>query len=613
MPLPRDTEHFEEILQYLQQTHGFDFTAYKRASLMRRLFKRMQAVNAGTFEDYFDYLQVHQDEFALLFNTILINVTSFFRDAEVWTMLSEDVLPTLAGQHDSIRIWSAGCASGQEPYSLAMLLAEHIGMPALRDRVKIYATDVDDDALSNARTATYPARDLEDVKPEWMSRYFEHNGSGQYTVSRDLRRAVIFGRHDLLTDVPISRVDLLICRNTLMYFTADAQSKVLARFYFSLKPNGVIVLGRAEMLFNHGTMYNPIDLKRRIFRTVARNGRDRIAALTQGARNGMHPISRLREAAFESGSPAQIVLDHTGTVAFLNEPARVRFGLTLGDVNRPLQDLELSYRPAELRGLVDKALIERSEVSMRDVQWTEGSQTRVYNIVVTPLYNEDASLLGTRISFYDVTEYKSLQSELLHSKQELETAYEELQSTNEELETTNEELQSTIEELETTNEELQSTNEELETMNEELQSANEELQTINDELRNRSTDLNSAHAFLESVFTSLRSGVVVIDRDLRVQVWNHRAEDLWGVRAKEAQQVNFLGLDIGLPVNDLRSSLKDILAGTQTHAEVVLPATSRRGKPMECRVTMAPLRDSSDGVEGVILLMDERRTAEANS
>ena len=244
------------------------------------------------------------------------------------------------------------------------------------------------------------------------------------------------------------------------------------------------------------------------------------------------------------------------------------------------------------------------------MQWVQNGETRVYNILATPLYGEDAALLGTRITFYDVTAYKSLESELQHSKQELETAYEELQSTNEELETTNEELQSTIEELETTNEELQSTNEELETMNEELQSANEELQTINDELRNRSTDLNSAHAFLESVFTSLRSGVVVVDRDLRVRVWNHRAEDLWGMRADEAQHASFLALDIGLPVNDLRPSLRDILTGSAQQTEVVLPATSRRGKPMKCRVTMAPLRDSNDGIEGVILLMDERRDQE---
>jgi two-component system CheB/CheR fusion protein len=465
MAVPRDTEHFEEILQYLQQTHGFDFTAYKRASLMRRVLKRMHSVDVATFEDYFDYLQMHQEEFAQLFNTILINVTSFLRDPEVWTTLADDVLPDLVGSSEGIRVWSAGCASGQEPYSIAMLFAELMGVTAMRERVKIYATDVDEDALSAARAATFPSRDLENVKPEWVARYFEPTASGSYTVHRDVRRAVIFGRHDLLNDVPISRVHLLLCRNTLMYFTADAQTKVLSRFYFSLNPAGVIVLGRAEMLFSHGTMFAPIDLKRRIFRTVAKNGRDRAGVLAQGGRDAMNSNTRLRDAAFEGGAIAQVILDANRTVAFVNEPARATFRLSQADVGKPFQDLEMSYRPTELRGVIDKAVAERREVALKDVEWTNGGRSTVYNIVVTPLYAEDGALLGTRLTFYDVTEYKSLEAELQHSKQELETAYEELQSTNEELETTNEELQSTIEELETTNEELQSTNEELETMN----------------------------------------------------------------------------------------------------------------------------------------------------
>jgi len=503
-------------------------------------------------------------------------------------------------------VWSAGCASGQEPYSLAMLFADRIGVQGLRERVKIYATDVDEAALAAARAGSYTARDLQDVRPEWVERYFEPVGTGHYAFSREMRRAVIFGRHDLLSDVPISRVDLLMCRNTLMYFTAEAQARVLGRLYFSVKPTGVLVIGHAEMLFSHGTLFAPIDLRRRLFRPVGNpETRQSGLALAQSTIDLLNTTARLRDAAFEAGSIAQLVLAADGTLAFVNETARARFGLNNSDLGQPFQDLDISYRPAELRALLDRALAERADASMTDVEWILRGQTRIYNIVISPLYN-DTVLIGARITFHDITEYRSLESELQHSKQELETAYEELQSTNEELETTNEELQSTIEELETTNEELQSTNEELETMNEELQSANEELQTINDELRNRSTDLNSAHAFLESVFTSLRSGVVVLDRNLRVLVWNHRAEDLWGLRAEEAQRTDFLSLDIGLPVHDLRQPIRDILSGAAEHLETLLPATSRRGKALECRVILAPLHDSGDGVEGVILLMDER-------
>ena len=196
-----------------------------------------------------------------------------------------------------------------------------------------------------------------------------------------------------------------------------------------------------------------------------------------------------------------------------------------------------------------------------------------------------------------------------HSKQELETAYEELQSTNEELETTNEELQSTVEELETTNEELQSTNEELETMNEELQSTNEELQTMNDELRNRSTELNSNNAFLEAVFTSLRSAVVVLDRELRVQVWNTGALDLWGLRPDEALGASFFNLDIGLPVGELHQPIREVLSGGAMHRELALPATNRRGKSVRCRVAIAPLLGVDKAVTGTILLIEDEAIA----
>jgi two-component system CheB/CheR fusion protein len=229
--------------------------------------------------------------------------------------------------------------------------------------------------------------------------------------------------------------------------------------------------------------------------------------------------------------------------------------------------------------------------------------------VITPLFDTDRSPLGARITFVDVTPVKALQDDLLHSKQELETAYEELQSTNEELETTNEELQSTIEELETTNEELQSTNEELETMNEELQSTNEELQTMNDELRNRGLELNSANAFLEAVFTSLRSAVVVIDRDMRVTVWNAGASNLWGLRSDEAQRASFFMLDIGLPVGELHSAIRDVLSGASAHQELMVPATNRKGKAVVCRINISPLLGADRSVTGAILLMDDAAPA----
>jgi two-component system CheB/CheR fusion protein len=609
-----DHPFFDEILNHLRETRGFDFGAYKRASLMRRVIKRMQTIGVPTFEAYLDHLQVDQDEFGPLFNTILINVTSFFRDPEVWSYIAAEVVPEIVARTspvESIRIWSAGCASGAEPYTVAMLLAEQMGAEDFRERVKIYATDLDEEALAEARLAVYTERQIADVPAPLVTKYFDRT-DGQFAFSRELRRAVIFGRHDLLHDAPISRVDLLLCRNTLMYFQTEAQARIIARFYFSLKPAGFVLLGRAEMLSGHGSMFLPVDLKQRVFRPVPKaNHRDRLLLLAQAGRDilSTQPMNhaRLREAAFQSDSTCQIILDAAGTLAAANSPARQRFDLTDRDIGRPVQDLEVSYRPTDLRDAIDRALAERRDVTIKDVRMAMGRAVHFFDVTVAPLHDGDEAVLGTRITFHDITEFKSLQAALQHSKQELEAAYEELQSTNEELETTNEELQSTVEELETTNEELQSTNEELETMNEELQSTNEELQTMNEELRNRSSDLNAANSFLESMFASLQSAVVVVDREFRVQVWNHRSEDLWGVRPNEVQNSQFLGLDIGLPVSELHQPIRDVLTGAREHQDVTVAATSRRGKSITCRVTIAPLRHGDRSIRGAILLMEERR------
>ncbi len=535
-----DSLPFEEILEYLRRTRGFDFTAYKRASLMRRLVKRMHAVSCQNFDAYLDYLQVHPDEFEALFNTILINVTTFFRDAEVWEHVGHHVLPSLIAARAGkgpLRIWSAGCASGEEAYSVAMLLAEQLGLDGLRERVKIYATDVDMEALAQARLASYPPRLLESVPPPLIDKYFDPTGD-RLTLNRDLRRVVIFGKLDLLQDAPISRVDLLLCRNTLMYFNSEAQGRILGRFAFSLNPDGCLLLGRAEMLFAHSTLFAPVDLKSRLFRVSGKaQPRDRSGLPAPADSPSMvtdvpHDI-RLRQAAFDAESSAQILLDTAGHLTAINQRARQQFDLSARDIGRPLQDLEVSYRPAELRDALDRATRELRPVTLRDIHVAVAGEGRYFDVVVAPLVDDDRAVIGSRIVFDDITRYRVLQAELTASKHELDTAYEELQSTNEELETTNEELQSTVEELETTNEELQSTNEELETMNEELQSTNEELQTMNDEMRSRGGDLDAVNAFLRSVFSSLSSAVVVLDRGYLVQIWNAGATELWGVTSSE--------------------------------------------------------------------------------
>ncbi|WP_445626578.1 CheR family methyltransferase [Nostoc sp. DSM 114167] len=600
---------FENLLVYLRQSRGFDFTGYKRSTLIRRVLKRMQSLAIESFEEYQDYLEVYPEEFNHLFNTILINVTAFFRDSSAWEEIAEQILPNLINNKqaaDQIRIWSAGCASGEEAYTLAMLMAQILGAEEFRQRVKIYATDVDEDALNQARQAVYSVKDVQSIPDELRQKYFELVGN-RYVFRQDLRRSVIFGRHDLLQDAPISRLDLLVSRNTLMYFNSETQGRILARFHFALNDNGYLFLGKAEMLLMHSNLFMPLDLKNRIFTKVSMvNLRDRLLVMANPAddesSNRLARNLRLREMGFDTTPIAQIVIDTNGTLVMMNEQARILFGLFPKDLTRPFQDLELSYRPVELRSLIERAYTERRPVSITNVErYVSNTEIQYLDVQITPLQDTDGSFLGVSISFHDVTRYIKLQDALKRSQQELETTNEELQSTNEELETTNEELQSTNEELETTNEELQSTNEELETMNEELQSTNEELQTINSELSQRTTELNHTNISLISILRSLQTGVVVIDGSFNISIWNYMVEDLWGLRTDEVIGKSIFSLDIGLPVEQLRSPIRESLSGKKQFQEMILNATNRRGRQIKCYLAITPLLGIE--MQGAVLMM----------
>jgi two-component system, chemotaxis family, CheB/CheR fusion protein len=596
---------FETLLRFLRDSRGFDFTGYKRTSLRRRVNKRMELVGIDSYAAYLDHLQVHPDEFTSLFNFILINVTSFFRDEQIWRYVADEIIPAIIrgkAPDESIRVWDAGCASGEEAYSLALLFAEALGKEEFRERVKIYATDVDGEALEEARHAAYTPKQMEPVPDELVRNYFL-TSNGNFVLDQDVRRAVVFGRHDLVSDAPISRIDLLVCRNTLMYFNSDLQGKILQNFRFALNPSGFMLLGKAEMLFTRVRSFTPIDLKKRVFRPTD----DRRADLAPrgGPREPeLEPDVDTQRAAFESSPTPQLLIDSEGRVVKINASMRSLFMLSRDDVGRRLQDLEVSYRPVELRSRIDEAHARGSEVTVNGVDWKRPSGALIkLDIEVVPLFDAGGNALGTIVSFDDVTQYYNLEEELHTSHQELETAMEELQSTNEELETTNEELQSTNEELETTNEELQSTNEELETMNEELQSTNEELEAVNQEARERTVDLDDTNAFLAAVLEGIRAGMIVVDRDLQVRAWNRRAQDLWGLRADEVDGHPLTTLDIGLPVGSLLTPMRTALNDSTEVVEV--DATTRRGRAMRCRVTISPLRASAGRIDGVILVMEE--------
>jgi two-component system, chemotaxis family, CheB/CheR fusion protein len=609
-PAGEDSRELSSLLRHLKESRGFDLAGYKRATLERRVRRRMDAVGVATYSEYEDFLEVHPDEFKELFDTLLINVTSFYRDPAAWDHLKETILPKLleeTPEDQVLRVWSAGCASGEEAFTIAILLAEAMGEDQFRKRVKIYATDIDEGALAEARHAVYPQDALKGLPDSYLERYFEPNTNG-YAFRTDLRRAVIFGRNDLVQDAPISRIDLLISRNTLMYFTPETQARILGHFHFSLRETGYLFLGKSEMLITHNELFSPVDIKCRVFKKVpGAAGRDRLTLINHTLRNGPEPpgvYSRLLEGAADVSPVPQITVDANGFLAAANHLARRVFNIGRPDIGRPLQDLEISYKPIELRSAIQRVQEQRRPVGLGQVKWElAGGRESVFEVEVTPvLASDEIAAVGASISFTDVTAYAHLDAQHRVVERQLETAYEELQSTVEELETTNEELQSTNEELETTNEELQSTNEELETMNEELQSTNDELEAMNEEQRDRGSELDRLNVFLEGILGNLGLAVIVLDREQHVQLWNEAATELWGVQERETQGEHFLSLDTGFPMGDLRNAVRGALDGQST--ELNVEAVNRRGRSFTCHVRVMPLLDSGGTNYGVMMLMN---------
>ena len=597
---------FENLLEFLRDERGFDFTGYKRASLLRRTKKRMGEVQISDYESYLDFLKVHPAEFIPLFNTILINITSFFRDEMVWEFIREKVVPELLKRKekdDFIRIWSAGCASGEEPFTMGMILAEILDPEDFQQRVKIYATDVDEEALAQARQATYTSNEIKGVPSNLLDKYFT-KGKKTFSVTPMLRHAVIFGRHDLTKDAPISHLDLLICRNTLMYLNRENQQMISDRFAFALDKKGYLILGKAETLMFVKDTFRPTHFQNRIYikETQTNHSREHLQEyLKRSNDEHMDLIAKV----FEIGPVPQIVIRTDGRLILANRQAREIFDLEQDVIGRNFGDLKLSYRPIELRLLIDSVLQTKEGLEVKEVEFQSSEREQlIFNVQLKPITNKGESLKGVSIIFLDVTQDKQVCWELQKTNEELKAAYEELQTTNEELETTNEELHSTIEEVETTNEELQSTNEELETMNEELHSTNDELRATNLDLQVRTNQLNEADAFRKSILTNLKTAVITADTKMSITSWNKEAENLWGLREDEIIGENLLGLDIGFPIETLKNSIQDCLAGKTDNIETTNDAIDRRGHSIRCHVICRPLSGHESHHNGVIIMME---------
>ncbi len=599
----------KELVNKLAEERGLDLRVYKPTTLERRVQKRMQQVGIGTYPEYLEKIRSEPREINELLNVVLINVTEFFRDPQAWEIIQTAAIPKLFARlkpGDTFRAWSAGCASGEEAYSLALVIADHLG-PRLTDYdIKIYATDIDEEALQIARHGEYPADRLRLIRPEWRERYFQ--GTSKLRIIREVRRMVIFGRSNLVSDAPISHCNLIVCRNVLIYMGTAAQKQVFTRLHYVLEPDGVLFLGKAESRLSESELFRPLNSRWRIFQRIDRESREpRLDELFSPAANSEYErrlrddVGRLQvqhQLLMHTVRSGVITLDPNDIITACNEAAQTIWRLPgPGLVGRRLQNTDLLYRCPELGGRLETARNSKEPVHFQAILRSEDGD-RTIAIVLRSIFADKDERIGTLMNCEDVTSNERLQSTI----EQLEATGEELQSANEELETTNEELQSTNEELETTNEELQSTNEELETTNEELQSLNEELENMNQELETRSRELNALSGRYEETLRRMPWPVILVNRDLRIQLWNNAAQKLFGVSETSVVSVELskLPTDSALMKNLLRRC-RAVLEGNKT-LTIRDQKLRTAGGSTSFDVQFTPASRNENEVDGVLMM-----------
>ena len=620
----------EDVLERLRAARNVDFRNYKRATLRRRVARRLADRRCSSTAEYVALLDREPQEFDALISSMSIKVTRFFRDEEIWEYLRERVLPGLIQARRSkrvLRIWCAGCATGEEVFTVAMLVAEALG-PALASwDVKIFGTDVDEGAVSFARRATYSAPQVEGVPKDLLQRWFCTAPEG-YALRKEIRRLVVFGVNNLGSDAPISRLDLAFCRNVFIYLDNELQKRVIMRFHYALRRDGVLVLGRSELIPYAAKYFQPLDLPLRIYRKDRKDTGPSTEAFAQMNAREMSPPEVPTDDLLARTLVCKEILDSLpvpligtgidGDVRFWSEDAARIWARSAGEVlGKKLSALGLAGLSGDL--LIDKTNAVRD--GRKERESADGFITvpgrldqMVVSVEVSPLRDAAKQIAGLLYVVHDVTGLRTLEREMRHVNGELKTANErlqvtneELQAANEELETTNEELQSANEELQTTNEELQSANEELETTNEELQSTNVELDATNRELAHRTDELNLLSFYQRTIIRSLSAAVVVLDSEGRITHWNIASERLLGLAEAEALSQTFWTLRIpalrrGLLVR-VRKALREERAFRDDEMAYDLP-TGGRGI---ANMAALPLLEGKISMGAVIIFEDVTR------
>ena len=619
------TGYLGKICAILRRQTGHDFRHYKQSTLVRRVRRRMNEARTPSVYAYVESLNEDTKEVEQLFRDLLISVTHFFRDPEVFDLLAVRVIPRLFEGKDSdgfVRVWVPGCATGEEAYSIAMLLHEHMDTLEAPPQVQVFATDIDAQAIETARQALYPETIAGQIPPGRLERFFVKHGN-MVQVSRDIRDMCLFSLHNLIADPPFSRLDLVSCRNLLIYLESDLQKKVIALFHYALRPGGILLLGPSEMVTSE--LFRTIDKKHRLFQsrdTVTRPPfsfplSERGRLLTRAAEEPQRRTApRQQEVArtfemvlLDNYAPACVVVNEGGDIVYFSPRTGRYLESPPGTPTVNVVDMARKGLRLDVRTALHKAVSSRVAVVHENVAFEQDGQAQRVNVVVRPLpeLGEDPGLF--MVVFQDVLSgegegelepnailpddpmVRRLEAELRSTKDHLQATLEELESSNEELVSSNEELLSM-------NEELQSANEELQTSKEELQSVNEELETVNSELKKKLEELDRVNSDLQNLLQSTRIATVFVDRELRIKKFTPAAVEVF----------RLIDGDIGRPIADIapRFSGGDLVDDIR---EVLRTLAARERQvrvehgPSWYLLRILPYRTVDDVIDGVVLTL----------
>jgi len=628
-------EALKRILGLLNVQTGHDFRHYKRATVLRRIERRMQVRAAQSLPEYQRLLEADAAEHRALLNDLLIGVTNFFRDREAFDTIEREVLPAIFRDRqpaDEVRAWVAGCATGEEAYSVAMLLADQAALMPHPPAYQVFASDIDEQAIAVARAGRYPLSIVTDVTPARLRQHFTRDDD-RYHIRKAVRDRIMFAMHNLLRDPPFSRIDLISCRNLLIYLNRDIQQRVLETFHFALRPGGYLFLGSSESAESVDELFVAVDKKNRIYRarasvrslpqqraqqgSPARLQLPEPRSLASSVRR-QSSLAEVHQRALAQFAPPSVIVDTDHNIVHMSERAAGFMRMVGGEPSRDILALVLPELRVDLRSALYQVQSSGVSVEGRQVSIARGSQPSVVSITVRPFHDEEAAQDFLLVMFSEVQrrldQVASQEREsgndvvLSQLEAELQRKKQQLQETIEHAEVSNEELRAANEELQAINEELRSATEELETSKEELQSVNEELITVNYELKLKVEETGKANDDLNNLIAATDIATVFVDSALRIKRFTPRAADIFSLIASDSGR-SLLDLTHRLDYKDLA---EDVEQTFNTLRMVEREVRSQDGRHYIAR--LLPYRTTDDRIEGAVMTFIDitgRREAEA--